>query len=389
MPVNLVEMAKSYLTPDIIQKAASYVGESEWATEKAMNGILPTLLAAVADQASTTDGAQQLNRMIDKASTNGGALKNLGSVFSGGEMTQNTISRGKEVLSSLFGNKITGLTDAIARFSGIRSGSASSLLALAVPLVMQLISRQGSTAGQGASSLTAMLGEQKSLLGSLLPSGIASLLGWSGYERISDQEPAFATAYTEPKRVTEAWLVPLLVLAAVMLGLLAWLLTRQSTIPTTVRETVAKMANLELPGGLKISVPEGSFNYSVYQWLASTADTTVPKRFVFDNLNFETGSTKLTPESVPTIDSLVANMKASPNVQFQLEGYTDNTGDAAANNQLSTDRANAVKGMMVKTGVAEGRISIAGYGQDKPIAPNDTEEGRAKNRRTELVIVRR
>jgi OmpA-OmpF porin, OOP family len=175
----------------------------------------------------------------------------------------------------------------------------------------------------------------------------------------------------------------------VMLGLLAWLLTSQSTIPTTVRETAAKMANLELPGGVKISVPEGSFNYSVYQWLTSTTDTAVPKRFVFDNLNFDTGSTKLTPESVPTIESLVAIMKAYPNVQFQLEGHTDNTGDAVANNQLSTDRANAVKGMMVKTGIAEGRISIAGYGQDKSIASNDTEEGRAKNRRIELVIVRR
>ena len=53
---------------------------------------------------------------------------------------------------------------------------------------------------------------------------------------------------------------------------------------------------------MKVSVPEGSFNYSLHQWLAGTSDTTVPKRFVFDNLNFETGSTKLTPDSVPTVE---------------------------------------------------------------------------------------
>ena len=55
------------------------------------------------------------------------------------------------------------------------------------------------------------------------------------------------------------------------------------------------MTDLQLPGGVKVSVPEGSFNYSLHQWLAGTTDTTVPKRFVFDNLNFETGIHKAHP----------------------------------------------------------------------------------------------
>ena len=67
---------------------------------------------------------------------------------------------------------------------------------------------------------------------------------------------------------------------------------------------------------MKVSVPEGSFNYSLQQWLAGTTDTKVPKRCVFDNLNFETGSTKLTPESVPTVDSLVTILKAYPAVSL-------------------------------------------------------------------------
>ena len=98
---------------------------------------------------------------------------------------------------------------------------------------------------------------------------------------------------------------------------------------------------------MKVSVPEGSFNYSLHQWLAGTTDTTVPKRFVFDNLNFETGSTKLTPESVPTVDSLVVILKAYPAVAVRLEGHTDNTGDAAANKKLSLDRAIVVKEIMI------------------------------------------
>jgi outer membrane protein OmpA-like peptidoglycan-associated protein len=186
--------------------------------------------------------------------------------------------------------------------------------------------------------------------------------------------------------------MPLVILGAIVLVALAWLLSR----PTPVRETTVasrpavKMTDVELPGGVKISLPEGSFNYSLNQWLAGTSDTAVPKRFVFDNLNFETGSTQLTSDSVPTVESLVVIMKAYPTVAVRLEGHTDNTGDADANKKLSLDRAVAVREMMVKGGIAEVRIiGTDGYGQEKPIAPNDTEEGRAKNRRTELVVEKR
>jgi len=110
---------------------------------------------------------------------------------------------------------------------------------------------------------------------------------------------------------------------------------------------------------------------------------------VFDNLNFESGATTLTPESRPTVDSLTAILKAYPSVSVGLEGYTDSTGDAAANTKLSLDRAAAVKGLLVGGGVAESRIGTAGYGPDRPVASNDTEEGRAKNRRLELVVEKR
>ena len=82
-------------------------------------------------------------------------------------------------------------------------------------------------------------------------------------------------------------------------------------------------------------------------------------------------------------------MKAYPNVAVRLEGHTDNTGDAAANKKLSFDRAVVVKEVMVKGGIADARIDIDGYGQENPVAPNETEEGRAKNRRTELVVAKR
>jgi len=388
MAVNLVELAKEYLIPDVLQKAASFVGESQPATQKAMSGIFPTLIAALANQASTTDGAEKLSRTLDAGKYDGVALNSLGSLFAGGDTTQKAITEGKNILSSLFGSKSEGLADQIGRFASVRLGSASSLLALAVPFILNLLGRQRATIGRGPAALASLLSEQKSYLSGLLPAGIASFLGWSGYERARQPEPAYA----EPKRETSPWLTPLLVLGAVVLVALAWLWGR----PTAVRETTVasrpagRMTDLALPGGMKISVPEGSFNYSLNQWLAGNSDTAVPKRFVFDNLNFETGSTQLTADSVPTVESLVVIMKAYPAVVVRLEGYTDNTGDADANKKLSLDRAVAVKAIMVKGGIADARIvGTDGYGQEKPIASNDTEEGRAKNRRTELVVERR
>ena len=190
MAVNLVELVKGYLTPDIVQKAASFVGESESATQKAMNGIVPTLIAGLANQASTSGGAEKLSRILDTGKYDGSALNNLGSLFSGGETTQKAITQGKDTLSSLFGNKTDGLVDQIARFAGLRTGSAASLLALVLPLILSLLGRQRSTIGQSPSALASLLGEQKGFLSGLLPAGIGSLLGWTGYETARPRETA-------------------------------------------------------------------------------------------------------------------------------------------------------------------------------------------------------
>jgi OOP family OmpA-OmpF porin len=100
---------------------------------------------------------------------------------------------------------------------------------------------------------------------------------------------------------------------------------------------------------------------------------------------FDTGKATIKPESGPIIDQVVSMMKEASGLAIGVEGHTDSTGNAQSNRVLSVDRARAVVAALVQRGIAASRLSAAGHGQDKPVADNATEEGRAKNRRVELV----
>ena len=105
------------------------------------------------------------------------------------------------------------------------------------------------------------------------------------------------------------------------------------------------------------------------------------------NIFFETNSFKLKDESKTELQKLLSFMKKYPELKIQIEGYTDNVGDEAANQILSENRAKAVKQFLSKNGITETRITYKGFGEKNPIADNGTEKGRAENRRTEFSIV--
>ena len=102
-------------------------------------------------------------------------------------------------------------------------------------------------------------------------------------------------------------------------------------------------------------------------------------------ITFETGKADLKPESVIEINRVAKLMQEHPELEFEVQGHCDNTGTDAVNDPLSQQRAEAIVNALVKQGIAQSRLTPVGKGSHSPIAPNDTAEGRAKNRRVEFV----
>ncbi len=111
------------------------------------------------------------------------------------------------------------------------------------------------------------------------------------------------------------------------------------------------------------------------------------QRTRLENLYFATDSDVLLPASQPELVSLAAWLAANPTVRVRIEGHTDNQGSAAYNLDLSTRRARGVYLELINKGIDSNRLEFNGFGLSKPIESNETERGRARNRRTEILIL--
>lgn len=111
------------------------------------------------------------------------------------------------------------------------------------------------------------------------------------------------------------------------------------------------------------------------------------KSFVINNIYYATGAADLYPASFNTLDEFADYLKMNPSMKIEIQGHTDNVGNDLANVQLSTARAMNVKKYLETKGIASNRVTAKGYGASKPIADNGSVEGKAKNRRTEFLIL--
>jgi OOP family OmpA-OmpF porin len=115
-----------------------------------------------------------------------------------------------------------------------------------------------------------------------------------------------------------------------------------------------------------------------------SAKVTAAGTWLYEDIRFANGKADLTASSTPVLQEIAAAMKANPEVKVEIQGHTDSRGSLALNERLSQQRADAVRDYLIDQGIAPERMTAKGYGPHKPIADNDTADGRAQNRRVEL-----
>jgi K(+)-stimulated pyrophosphate-energized sodium pump len=150
----------------------------------------------------------------------------------------------------------------------------------------------------------------------------------------------------------------------------------------------AATATLEVMGKT-LNIAPGGVEDQLVAFIKSDKAVDKTTWFDFDRLLFDTGKSTLKPESQAQLANVAEILKAYPNVDIKLGGYTDNTGNANANLKLSNDRAASVQAELVKLGIADARLDSEGYGQENPVASNDTKEGQAKNRRISIRVTKK
>jgi len=442
MAANLIELMQRSLSPTLVREASRFLGESESATQGAVGAALPALLGGLMQKASTAQGASSLFDLLSGPTVDTRAMSNLSNSLAGGDQTNALLKTGAGFVSTLFGGKAGALIETLSSITGLKSGSITNLLSIATPAMLGFLKNHMSTNKLDATGLSNLLVGQKDFLGGLLDNRITSALGLgsassflsslaskglgavsgagatalgagaaalgastaaAGAMRYAGQSTADLTgqAVRDVKGATTGgskmrrWLP--WVVAAVLAALIVPQFLRHGqqaekkvadAASSATANVAAALKSIELPGGAKIQAPEGGFFDSLVAYLNSK-DAAAGKGFVFEELTFNTGSATLTGNAQSTIQSTAAVLKAFPTVQVSIEGYTDNVGDPAVNKKLSADRAAAVAKGIEDLGIPAERVRSAGYGEEKPVASNDTEDGRAKNRRVEIIVTKR
>jgi outer membrane protein OmpA-like peptidoglycan-associated protein len=176
------------------------------------------------------------------------------------------------------------------------------------------------------------------------------------------------------------------------MGLFWWTNSRNPSIEPirNAANSAVDFVSRSLPGNISLRIPAGRMEDHLLAFIqdpSKTVDETT--WFDFDRLLFDTNSAVLLPSSREQLNDLATILKVYPNVHVKIGGYTDTTGETAANQVLSQQRADTVKQQLVDMGISADRLEAQGYGEQFPIADNTTEEGRQKNRRISLRVTQK
>jgi outer membrane protein OmpA-like peptidoglycan-associated protein len=210
MAINLLELIKEHLSEDVVANFASLIGETPNNLQISLNTALPALLSGLVEKSSDESGAGNLFKVLTDGIHDGGILSNLGALSRGGEETSKLLAEGKNLLSSLFGDKAGSITSLVASAGGITQKSSDSLLGFVTPVVLGLLGKTLKIENNASiGGLMSFLTGQVGFLKNLVPSGFDQLSASAAQESLSvglsDYDIAVSTLdeVPEPSSPTE------------------------------------------------------------------------------------------------------------------------------------------------------------------------------------------
>src|SRR5262245_6401156 len=181
MTTNLLSLAQEAMGGDFTKMAGQYLGESPGATQSALGSLLPAVLGSLAQKGASAEGASGLMSLINGANLDTGLLSNLGNLFGGGGAGASDLLKAgtSRLVPALFGDKSGALVNALSSASGIRTSSATNLIALVVPIVLAFLKKLIGERGLNATSLSSLLTSQVPNLQGALDGRITNALGFA------------------------------------------------------------------------------------------------------------------------------------------------------------------------------------------------------------------
>ncbi|HEY9228572.1 MAG TPA: OmpA family protein [Gemmatimonadaceae bacterium] len=402
MTTSLIDSLKGVASPELAARLATSLGEPTQNVATGLSGGMSAMLLGILNKSNDSGAMQQIFSSVTNSANDGRVLDDP-SALVGSPANSPIASLGRQFQTSIFGSRAAAANDVLARHSGMRLGSIASLMQLASPLLLAVLGKRTRESNLNLDSFTRLFTDERDSIQHAAPPGLQAALGTEQragepervYETVERdtyvREPARSTYAKEPEPTRgNRWLWP--TVAAVAALALLWGVSRRrepemayrdttrvsggevapvivaptppntTTTPSTTTPPMAgaPAGKIQLRGGRTLDVAEGSSEARLVGVLtnpaASPEDTTW---FAFDQIQFEPNSAKPRPESSAQIDRIAEILKAYPNATVRIAGFSDNTGDMAANRKLSKERADAARMLIVKKGVPSSHIMSA------------------------------
>ena len=418
---------RGQLGPALVSKSATQLGESESGISRSFEALLPAVLAAL--------GKESNHPVLHDAIMQDDTISHLGTL---GEQSAPGIFT--TLSDVLFKDRISGLENAVANFADVSPSAVQRLLPIVLSAVTGIFSRYRKEHNLDRDQVSRLISEQAAHAATIMPAGLS--LGAFGLVENQSKDPVTDSSghtsealdngavmqenvekevevtragethvYTEAPQGDSSsiwkWLLPLLLLLAAGYFLFKQCDNKevQSTVvevdSTRIESDTVNVLNdsldsrttttIALPNNASVEAYEGGIEQQITTFLSSpeyaeaTNEILKDRWFDFDNLNFEFGTTQLTPESQVQLENIRSILQAYPDAKIKIGAYSDRKGDDQLNLELSQKRAEAVKSALNSPQVVEAE----GYGEQfATVAESASDQQRQIDRRTSIRFVK-